>query len=54
MRWSAWQAGGGTPPDTVPPGYGSLKDGKIPLGANNPVARVSRTYELLFGRGKRK
>ena len=54
VRWSAWQAGGGGAPSVVPPGYGSMMEGKIPLGANNPVARVGRTYELLFGRGKRK
>ena len=56
VRWSAWQAlrSGETPPPVVPPGYGALRDGKIPLGASNPVERVGRTYELLFGRGKRK
>ena len=60
LRWSHWQALGrgeplpAAPNPVVPPGYGALKDGKIPLGANNPADRLSRTYDLLFGRGKRK
>lgn len=53
--WSEWQAlrEGGPLPEIDQTEYGALKDGKVPLGAKNPVARIGKTYDLLFGRGRK-